>query len=278
MKRSNIVLRTLRMILIILSVSACCGGLTILIIKTTINDVPLTSDAWLGFWGSIIGSVVTILGIALTLSYENKQNNTIRRLEAQPIITMKPLTLDAERTDNEGAYDLDLFVYEEEVNGTALQLDFPDIEIHNIGLNFATKVNLHFEFKREKEWELSYGARDLSILDTKETKHITVSLEISKEYLYRLFNQTYIHGQNDLPHAVYMRTLAYLARSNRKESQERIEKVSYVKGSMTTTFDDIYGNTYEQKRSITLHYVELQGEEAFVYMSFPEFVEAKLIR
>ena len=269
MKKRNSRTRILRLILVILSILTTCCGFAFIILKTMVNGIPLTSDAWLSFWGSIIGSIVTILGIVLTLTYENKQNNNLRRLEAQPIIILKELTLGTNGIENEGTYRFSKYG---DNDGDNLHFELPDIEIRNIGLNFATNIWLEFDFK------INYGGRNISILDAKESKKVSISFDLTKDSLQSIFeNHTYEYKKDKIFNACIARTFAFLAQSNRKGSQEHIERVSSVKGNIITTFEDIYGNTYQQRRTAELNFVELSNEPSFLYMCFPEFAEATLI-
>ena len=271
MRKRNVITKICRLILISLAAATSCGGMIFFISKTIAADVSFSNDAWLGFWGSIIGNVVTMLGIILTLSYENKQSNNIRRLEAQPIITLNALALDAVHTENESAYSL--FVLGENTE-EKLHFLLPDMEIQNIGLNFATKIELHFNFEDQNDIGFSYGFNSLTILDTKEIKRISLSLDISKDKIDKFFSSSYVREENKLLHACYARTITLLARSNRKDT---IKKVSYVGGKLITNFEDIYGNVYKQERTATIHLVELCDGEPFAYISFSKFSEAELV-
>ncbi len=274
MKKRNRITKICRLILISLAAVTSCGGIAFFISKTMALDVSFSNDAWLGFWGSIIGNVVTMLGIILTLSYENKQNNTIRRLEAQPIITLNALALNAGHTENESSYSLSVIG---ENNEEDLHFLLPDIEIQNIGLNFATKITLHFEFEQQRDIGFAYGYNPLTILDAKEVKQISLSLDIPKDKISKFFTNSYVKEENKLFHACYARTRSLLAQSNRKESMEHIGKIYYVTGRIVTDFEDIYGNVYKQERKATLHLVEMCDEDSFAYISFPKFSEAELI-
>lgn len=272
MKRKNRMSRLLWFILIILLVSAACSGFVFLWIKTIASGGTFTSDAWLGFWGSIIGSVVTMLGIILTLSFESKQNNIIRRLEAQPIIILKPLPLFSEHSENESSYDISV----SGKDGGKLRFSLPDIQIQNIGLNFATKINLSFSFKSSENCFFSVSFNPLSIIDAKETKQISLDFEISKDIVYDFFSNSHMVKKSGLMHACCATAIASLAQANRKESIDRLEKVSFASGELTTTFEDIYGNAYEQKRTAAIYYAELRDEDPVVFMRFSSFAEAEL--
>lgn len=39
----------------------------------------VSSDAWLGFWGSVLGSIVTMLGIIITIRFERKKMKLLER-------------------------------------------------------------------------------------------------------------------------------------------------------------------------------------------------------
>lgn len=268
MRKENKATKICRLILLSFAAVTSCGGIVFFIIKSFAFNTPFSGDAWLGFWGSIIGSVVTMLGIALTLSYENKQSNNTRRLEAQPIITLNELDLDAVHSENESSYHLSVLGEE---NDEKLHFLFPDIEIQNIGLNFATKIELFFNFQNQ----FSCGFNPLTILDAKETKQITLSLDIPKDKIHKCFSNLYIREENKMIHACYARTLTLLARANRKECFDKINKIFYESGKIETTFEDIYGNVYKQEREATIHLVELSDEEYFAYISFPKFAIAK---
>lgn len=272
MKKRSSVTRISRLILIIVSAVASGGGFAFLIFKTFSSDVSLTSDAWLGFWGSIIGSVVTMLGIILTLSYENKQNKTLRRLEAQPIITLSQSTLLAPHSENEYRCRIKVLGGKDDDRFCSL---LPPIKVNNIGLNFATKIEFDFDFEGNSGCNHGFGGAVISILDTKESRQISLALDIPKDKIYNFFDNTYVVNKNELYHACCAKTIALLAQSNRKESIELIEKVSYNKGKIITAFEDIYGNQYIQERDATIYYVELKGEEPFAYIDFEEFAEAE---
>ena len=274
MKKENKAARICRLILLTFAAVTSCGGIVFFIIKSFAFDTPFSGDAWLGFWGSIIGSVVTILGIALTLSYEKKQSDNTRRLEAQPIITLNALDLDAIHSENESSYHL--FVSGGE-NEDKLHFLFPDIEIQNIGLNFATKIELQFDFNSHNDVALSYGFNPLTILDTKEIKQITLSLDIPKDKIQKYFSSIFIKKENKIFHACYARTLTLLARANKKEYSDKVNKIYYESGKIVTTFEDIYGNIYKQEREATIHLVELSDDEYFAFISLPKFATAKLI-
>lgn len=268
MKKGNKSTKICRLILLSFAAVTSCGGIVFFIAKSFAFNTPFSDDAWLGFWGSIIGSAVTMLGIALTLSYENKQSNNTRRLEAQPIITLNASNLDAVHSENESSYHLSV---SEEGNDEELHFLLPDIEIQNIGLNFATKIELHFNFKSH----FTCGFNPLTILDAKETKHITLSLDIPKGKIQKYLSNLYIRKENEMMHACYIRTLTFLAQANRKECFDKINKIFYESGKIETTFEDIYGNVYKQEREATIHLVELSNEEYFAYISFPKFAIAK---
>ena len=61
----------------------------------------VSSDAWLGFWGSVLGSIVTMLGIIITIRFERKKDETARKQQAQPILMLQQRKKEKEKKQND---------------------------------------------------------------------------------------------------------------------------------------------------------------------------------
>lgn len=59
------------------------------------------SDAWLGFWGSVFGSVVTMLGIIITIKFERKKDDIARKQHAQPILMLQHRKINDEQNQSD---------------------------------------------------------------------------------------------------------------------------------------------------------------------------------
>jgi len=116
-----------------------------------------TSNVWIGFWGSYLGGILTLIGVVLTIRYSINQATDHRHDAVRPYLTLKQLYNTEYRND---VGDLKPWDYHLGVVGN-MPYDEGDViifdefttfgEIKNIGLGTAvdvTLINVHInDFK-----------------------------------------------------------------------------------------------------------------------------------
>ena len=95
------------------------GGLILLpvILDLCNQNLGLTKEYdWLSFYGSIVGSFVTIIGIKLTLDFESEQSRRDNKINYRPI-----LRFSSENLDNKGDCSKSQIILRDETSLKKLQ-------------------------------------------------------------------------------------------------------------------------------------------------------------
>ena len=77
---------------------------TIIAVITTVNGLPIdTSNGWIGYWGSIVGGCMTLIGVKITIDENKKEGEELRNRTVQPAFTRckTRLTLDDIKHNND---------------------------------------------------------------------------------------------------------------------------------------------------------------------------------
>ncbi len=243
----------------------------IVVIQPLTVTAGISSDAWLGFFGNIIASVIAMLGIVITISYENKKERKIRRLEVQPILRLQCCELNEERQKCESSYSLDFVDVigddedDDEVEEQTLPL--PDIRIMNIGLNAASDVTLHFDMAAC----FSYSFDKLSVLKADKTERLSLDCNLPAAGPGAGADFQAVHVQQEspygFPHAHILHATATLTRAGREADIGRMKTVYCAGGQILVEFRDIFGNFYQQSHEASLRVIELSDGSLLPYFS-----------
>lgn len=123
-------------------------------------------DAWIGYYGSVLGGALTLGGVWWTIKEQDNQRKEDKRIEYKPIIQIKNHYKDAIINNNI------LTVYYEITNigrGEAKYIDF-NLQPYFFKENNIDKYPLKL---------LQYQITNLDILNINETKNIRVNIDVS---------------------------------------------------------------------------------------------------
>lgn len=240
------------------------------------NALPLVSylqgatpDGWLDFWGSALGSIVTLAGLIITIRFERRQDALSRQKQAQPIIILQDHDReDQKRSENtKSSYSLYFrSFWRRPSEGGEKTCQLPDVIIRNVGLNAA--INVHMEFSIDGL--TSSGCRPLDYLPPNQSESIGITAAYCVDELDSVFPDRFAQFRADYPDFL----TAYEANAYThldKETRGRIERVSGNEGTIVVFYNDIYGNSYKQYFSITFMVVWLNNDEVTMYISYPTY-------
>lgn len=187
--------------------------------------VPLTFNYdWLGFMGALLGSMlgglITYLGVYLTLKYQKKSDDEKNRLSIIPILEYK-LSYDKSNFDNsEGQLAGEVISH---INIENARCDdkksyewYFDLKVSNIGLGHAQVTNVKF------------------IIGDNEKNFIQ---EENLGYCYKLVK---INNTEDLRFMIYAPKSRF--KNNHISGREFIYSIDII-----ISYQDLLGNKYEQK-------------------------------
>lgn len=234
--------------MILLPLAASIAGLAVFLIKTNVFGEAITADAWLGFWSSVLGSVVTIVGIGLTFFFENVKANEDRKMESQPILTIQNVKGKPENVTKDEAFQIEF-----PGTGDRIIAKMPHIRITNIGKDFATKVQISFVSRNN--WfsfdKLDFDGNSRTVL-IKENESVIfpMKLLLHKDGYHDLFNDTVKYGTDDF----YKKISCFVDEFSLDDSKIlETGNLRYAEGELLVGFEDIYRNKYYQKRKAKLY-------------------------
>lgn len=228
----------------------------------------VSNDAWLGFWGSVLGSIVTMFGIIITIRFERKKDETARKQQAQPILMLQHRKRDGEQNQNDykSSYHIDFCSLKgEKLEYDKIELQLPDIILRNVGFNAAINIELFFSIDGMKCCSFS----GLDYLPSNEFEAIKIVVELYKQGIEESFEniQYKKNGDSEIIHAYFMNVYANL----KTELHNKIKFVAGKKGSLTIKYQDVYGNEYYHYYGLSLWLVGLNNDMFISYMTYPTY-------
>lgn len=228
----------------------------------------VSSDAWLGFWGSVLGSIVTMLGIIITVIFERKKDEIARKQQAQPILMLQHRKRDDEQNQND--YKSSYYINFCSLKGKELEYDriesqLPDIILRNVGFNAAINIELLFFLDGMK----SCGCSGLDYLPSNEYEAIKIVVEIYKQEIEKIFENIQFKKRRDsgIIHAYFMNAYTNL----KTEIHDKIKFVAGKKGNLTIKYQDVYGNEYYHYYGLSFWLVGLNDDTFISYMTYPTY-------
>lgn len=228
----------------------------------------VSSDAWLGFWGSVLGSIVTMLGIIITIRFERKKDETARKQQAQPILMLQHRKRDDEQNQNDykSSYHIDFCSLKgEKLEYDMIESQLPDIILRNVGFNAAINIELFFTIDGMKSCSFS----GLDYLPSNEFEAIKIVIKLYKQEIEKIFEniQYKKNGNSEIIHAYFMNAYTNL----KTELHNKIKFVAGKKGSLTIKYQDVYGNEYYHYYGLSLWLVGLNNDMFISYMTYPTY-------
>lgn len=228
----------------------------------------VSSDAWLDFWGSVFGSMVTMLGIIITIRFERKKDEIARKQQAQPILMLKHRKRDdiQNQNDYKSSYHINFCSMKgEELEYDRIELQLPDIILRNVGFNAAINIELLFFLEGMK----SCGSSGLDYLPSNEYEAIKIVVEIYKQEIEKIFEniQYKRRGDSGIIHAYFMNAYTNL----KTEIHDKIEFVAGKKGNLIIKYQDVYGNEYYHHYGLSFWLVGLNDDKFISYMTYPTY-------
>lgn len=189
-----------------------------------------TNNAWIGFWGSYLGGLVTVIGVYMTIKYSINQYLQSRHDTIRPYLTVKQLYKTEFKDDvsHYKPYDFHLGLSGNPVNesgDTIVIKEFENYgEIINIGLGSA--LNLSIVDAKINDCQIGYASsyHSLGCEDKVLYQFYLVDLTISKSNLPDEFLQGYddfISGKsNEIPELQFAFNIVYQDMYERYYSQK----------------------------------------------------------
>lgn len=210
------------------------------------NIKVTTSNDWIGFYGDYLGSLITVIALAITIIYTTNQYKDQDRKRIQPYITIKQLHKNryknevAELTNED--YKMGLIAGLSEQKTNINDIFFNEVEFYgelmNIGIGTAINIkikNISIE-KRKFEYFTNY----------------IHALEASGKFIFRIhFIDLVI--KNELQNKEYKDSLKLI---NESTEEIRIYEIPSIVMNFNIIFDDMLGNTYEQIAVVKIQVVE----------------------
>lgn len=228
----------------------------------------VSSDAWLGFWGSVLGSVVTMLGIIITIRFERKKDEIARKQQAQPILMLQHRKRDDEQNQNnyKSSYHIDFCSLKgETLEYNKIELQLPDIILRNVGFNAAINIELLFFIDGMKSCSWS----GLDYLPSNKYEAIKIVVELYKQEIEKIFENIEYKKSGDagIIHAYFMNAYTNL----KTEIHNKIKFVAGRKGNLTIKYQDVYGNKYYHYYGLSFWLVGLSDNTFISYMTYPTY-------
>jgi hypothetical protein len=195
------------------------------------------NNDWIGFYGSYIGGLITLIALVVTIGYTTWQYKDQDRKRVQPYLTIKQLYNNIVKNETASIKeDMGLFAILSETKQSDKDIYFKELElcgeVKNIGL--GTAINITFE--------------DISF-DNRKKKHVTSN-----------------HHAIAVGDRVYFR-ITFLglviedkALNNKYREDERNGEIPEIHMNFVLKFDDMLGNTYVQEAKARVQVLESSEE------------------
>ena len=223
----------------------------------------VTPDSWIGFIGSIIGSIVTMIGLIITIKFERHKDEEERKRQAQPIIILPSPKLLC-NTDDARIYSMQFCTSIGEKKGyNRITIKTPNIFIKNIGFNVALNSELMFIF----DGCISMSLLSYEYIANNEYVHFNIKMEMHEQEIKKHFGEIIYRikdGEKNF-HGYLLTAYSNLD----KELHEKIKYVTRKSGTLFIKYQDIYGNEYEQKYKVTLWLVKLLDGTYTLFLTHP---------
>lgn len=225
----------------------------------------ISSDAWLGFWGSVFGSVVTMLGIIITIKFERKKDDIARKQHAQPILMLQHRKRNDEQnqSDYKSSYHISFCSYNGDVlKYDIIQLQIPDIILRNVGFNAAINIDMMFYIEGMK----GAGCSGLDYLPSNEYEAIKIVVKFYKQEIKKIFKDIQ-YKKKDNFNAYFANAYSNL----NTEFHDKIEFVAKNKGNLVIKYQDVYGNEYHHYYGLSFWFVGLIDNKFISYLTYPTY-------
>ena len=189
-----------------------------------------TGNSWIGFWGSYLGGLVTVIGVYITIKYSINQYLQSRHDSIRPYLTVKQLykTKFKDDVSHYKPYDFHLGLSGNPVNesgDTIVIKEFENYgEIINIGLGSA--LNLSIVDAKINDCQIGYASsyHSLGCEDKVLYQFYLFDLKISKSHLPDEFLQGYddfiSRKSNEIPELHFSFNIVYQDMYERYYSQK----------------------------------------------------------
>ncbi|MFK4389888.1 hypothetical protein ABH916_001816 [Peribacillus frigoritolerans] len=213
-----------------------------IIINYIVNNKPwfgievADNNDWIGFYGSYIGGLITLIALVVTIGYTTWQYKDQDRKRVQPYITIKKFQNTFLRKES-NSIEEDIGVYahlsEKKQVDTVIYFEELDLcgEVQNIGL--GTAVNIALEGISLDNKKIEHGA----------SKYHAIA--VGDQVSFRIFLSEV---------AIETKFL-----SNEYIAIKKKENVPQIHMYFVILYDDMLGNTYTQKAKAKLHVLKSVG-------------------
>ncbi|MEK4822853.1 hypothetical protein [Priestia sp. FSL R5-0680] len=191
------------------------------------------NNDWIGFYGSYIGGIITLVALVVTIGYTTLQYRDQDRKRVQPYITIKQLYKNFARDDTVSVEPVmglvDLTIGQQKKKDDVYFKEFELYgEAKNIGLGTAINIyfdNIYFDNKKINQRTSSYHA--IAVGENIVFRFTFLNLILEEEFL----NEKY-----------------------KKQKEEGLIPNVYMNFSMF--FDDMLGNRYTQQVKVKIQVIE----------------------
>lgn len=191
---------------------------------------------WIGFYGSYIGGVITLVALVVTIGYTTWQYKDQDRKRIQPYITVKQLYKNFIRDDTKFITpDMAMHYILSEQKNNEEDVYFKELELHgeakNIGLGTAVNIqfdNISFENKKIKNASASYHA--IAVGDKILFRLVFLDLVIENKLL-----------------------------NNKYKVAKKNQEIPDVYMDFSMLFDDLLGNKYVQQVRVRIQVLEMSA-------------------
>ncbi len=217
-----------------------------------IAKLNIKSDSWINFSGSLLGGLITMLGVIMTVRYERKRDEKSRLQQAQPILILQD-TKDCEANKPGSEYNSSCFFSTETISPkNGIQLRVPDIIIENIGHNVALDVSIDvnkFPF-------YTLVVKRLKKIYPGTIEKVAIFLLLDKdEILKKMYVvDDKVSDVTKLLEDIYVRL--FLG----DEKYDLVDRRAFFKGSIILTYKDLYKNEYKQEFDSLFRILKVKDE------------------
>lgn len=259
--------------LILVSLILSIGFVLFLLLRNVyLHFVNITTNvdanAWIGFVGSLIGGLVTVLGIILTLKHERRRDERNRIKQAEPVIILRPYG-DNVAEEEKKRYSScsisfgSLFAnYNKE--SEAIKVDAPPFLIENIGFNIA--LNIEIDIHAMNISSANYSG--IGSIESKENTLYRLNMSFLTGHLEH-FNW-YVHkekGKLPLGDLLRVRMLFDV-------DIDDVELVASTPSNIFIKFQDLYGVIYEQRHEALILITSVKGQY-YAGMTYQNYAKSK---
>lgn len=225
-----------------------------------IASLNLTNDSWLTFFGSVLGGLITMLGVIMTVKYERKRDERNKIEQAQPIIIIHNSKTDDEKKPGKEYACLSYFSNSQTKNTKKddwITLQTPDVLIENIGHNVALEISLgckilSFDTNMTKRLEKLYPGN---------IDRIGIFINFDKNELLKDMN--YQKNKSDIERLTDSVTITMY-----NDKIVDYDLAASYDCTLALTYIDLYKNKYEQEYDSKLYVIRVKDGFSAFFVSY----------